>query len=151
MRYLNYQVVFKEVPDEVTLSINITNCPYRCPGCHSPYLQEDVGEELTFETLSYLIEKNKGITCVCFMGGDRNIYELLTFAYFIKIKYGLKTAWYSGMDTMPKRLIENVKDVFNYVKIGSYKKDRGGLESMETNQQFFKIEDSKLIEIKLWK
>ena len=151
MKYLNYQVVFKEVPDEVTLSINITNCPYRCPGCHSPYLQEDVGEELTFETLSYLIEKNKGITCVCFMGGDRNIYELLTFAYFIKIKYGLKTAWYSGMDTMPKRLIENVKDVFNYVKIGSYKKDRGGLESMETNQQFFKIEDSKLIEIKLWK
>ena len=151
MRYLNYQVVFKEVPDEVTLSINITNCPYRCPGCHSPYLQEDVGGELTFETLSYLIEKNKGITCVCFMGGDRNIYELLTFAYFIKIKYGLKTAWYSGMDTMPKRLIENVKDVFNYVKIGSYKKDRGGLESMETNQQFFKIEDSKLIEIKLWK
>lgn len=151
MRYLNYQVVFKEVPDEVTLSINITNCPYRCPGCHSPYLQEDVGGELTFEALSYLIEKHKGITCVCFMGGDRNIYELLTFAYFIKIKYGLKTAWYSGMDTMPKRLIENVKDVLNYVKIGSYKKDRGGLESRETNQQFFKIEDSKLIEIKLWK
>ena len=151
MKYLNYQVVFKEVPDEVTLSINITNCPYRCPGCHSSYLQEDVGEELTYETLSSLIEKNKGITCVCFMGGDRNIYELLTFAYFIKIKYGLKTAWYSGMDTMPKRLIEDVKDVFNYVKIGSYKKDRGGLESMETNQQFFKIEDSKLIEIKLWK
>ena len=151
MRYLNYQVVFKEVPDEVTLSINITNCPYRCPGCHSSYLQEDVGEELTFETLSFLIEKHKGITCVCFMGGDRNIYKLLTFAYFIKIKYGLKTAWYSGMDTMPERLIENVKDVFNYVKIGSYKKDRGGLESRKTNQQFFKIEDSKLIEIKLWK
>ena len=151
MRYLNYQVVFKEVPDEVTLSINITNCPYRCPGCHSPYLQEDVGEELTFETLSSLIEKHKGITCVCFMGGDRNTYKLLTFAYFIKIEYGLKTAWYSGMDTMPERLIENVKDVLNYVKIGSYKKDRGGLESRETNQQFFKVEDSKLIEIKLWK
>ena len=151
MKYLNYQVVFKEVPDEVTLSINITNCPYRCPGCHSSYLQEDVGEELTFETLSSLIEKHKGITCVCFMGGDRNIYKLLTFAYFIKIKYGFKTAWYSGMDTMPERLIEDVKDVFNYVKIGSYKKDKGGLESRETNQQFFKIEDSKLIEIKLWK
>ena len=151
MRYLNYQVVFKEVPDEVTLSINITNCPYRCPGCHSSYLQEDVGEELTFETLSSLIEKHKGITCVCFMGGDRNTYKLLTFAYFIKIEYGLKTAWYSGMDTMPERLIENVKDVLNYVKIGSYKKDRGGLESRETNQQFFKVEDSKLIEIKLWK
>ena len=151
MKYLNYQVVFKEVPDEVTLSINITNCPYRCPGCHSSYLQEDVGEELTFETLSSLIEKHKGITCVCFMGGDKNITELLTFSSFIKIKYGFKTAWYSGMDTMPERLIENVKDVLNYVKIGSYKKDRGGLESMETNQQFFKIEDSKLIEIKLWK
>lgn len=151
MKYLNYQVVFKEVPDEVTLSINITNCPYRCPGCHSSYLQEDVGEELTFETLSSLIEKHKGITCVCFMGGDKNINELLTFASFIKIKYGCKTAWYSGMDTMPKKLIEDVKEVFNYVKIGSYKKDRGGLESMETNQQFFKIEDSKLIEIKLWK
>ena len=48
-------VVFAEIPDEITLAINISNCPGSCPGCHSPYLQQDTGEELTAEKLSALI------------------------------------------------------------------------------------------------
>ena len=38
LKYLNCQVTFAEVPDEISLCINITNCPNRCPGCHSPEL-----------------------------------------------------------------------------------------------------------------
>ena len=117
MKYLNYQVVFKEVPDEITLSINITNCPYRCPGCHSPYLQEDVGEELTFETLSHLIEKHKGITCVCFMGGNQNTQELLEYLKAIK-KKNLKTCLYSGCESLKD--IEILLPYLDWVKIGRY-------------------------------
>ena len=43
LNYLNTGVVFQEIPDEVTLSINITGCPSRCPGCHSQYLWENIG------------------------------------------------------------------------------------------------------------
>ena len=46
LKYADYDIVFQEIPNEVTLAINISNCPNRCVGCHSPYLMEDVGEEL---------------------------------------------------------------------------------------------------------
>ena len=43
LKYVNTDIVFQEIPDEVTLAVNISNCPCRCPGCHSEYLWEDVG------------------------------------------------------------------------------------------------------------
>ena len=36
MKYLNHDVVFREFPDEVTLAINLTGCPNRCPGVTVP-------------------------------------------------------------------------------------------------------------------
>ena len=47
LTYVNHDIVFQEFPDEVTLAINLSRCPNRCPGCHSPYLQQEEGEELT--------------------------------------------------------------------------------------------------------
>ena len=38
LKYVNTDIVFQEIPDEVTLAVNISNCPCRCPGCHSQYL-----------------------------------------------------------------------------------------------------------------
>ena len=43
LKYVNTGIVFQEIPDEVTLAINISNCPCHCPGCHSHYLWEDIG------------------------------------------------------------------------------------------------------------
>ena len=37
LKYANFDIVFQEVPDEVTLAINISNCPNQCVGCHSKY------------------------------------------------------------------------------------------------------------------
>ena len=39
LKYYNYDIVFQEYPDEVTLAINLTMCPNRCVGCHSAYLR----------------------------------------------------------------------------------------------------------------
>ena len=57
IKYYNTEVVFEEIPDEVTLAFNITNCQHNCPGCHSPYLRENIGNELNFKVIDELIEK----------------------------------------------------------------------------------------------
>ena len=65
LRYVDYDIVFQEIPDEVTLAINLSNCPNRCKGCHSPHLLENVGESLTEESLGHLLQKyGKAVTCV---------------------------------------------------------------------------------------
>ena len=69
MKYVNTGVVFQEIPDEVTLSINISNCPCHCMGCHSQYLWEDIGEPLNAMSLDVMLkEYGDDITCVAFMG-----------------------------------------------------------------------------------
>ena len=76
LRYVDYDIVFQEIPDEVTLAINLSNCPNRCKGCHSPHLLENVGESLTEESLGHLLQKyGKAVTCVWFMGGDAEPFE----------------------------------------------------------------------------
>ena len=51
MKFLTQGIVFSEIPDEITLELGISNCPFRCEGCHSPFLQKDVGIELTLDIL----------------------------------------------------------------------------------------------------
>ena len=96
LKYVNYEVVFAEIPDEISLAINISNCPCKCPGCHSPYLAEDIGTLLTPRKLKGIIEENRGITCVCFMGGDLEPHYINTLAILIKESTDLKVGWYSG-------------------------------------------------------
>lgn len=134
-------VVFEEIPDEITLSINITNCPCHCPDCHSKFLWEDVGTELTKDELNRLIKSNDGITCVCFMGGDANPKEINELAEAINANdtYGhkpLKIAWYSGKDELSKDI--NV-GVFNYIKLGRYDKNFGPLNKETTNQRLYEV------------
>ena len=75
LKYINYAIVFQEVPDEISLAINISGCRYRCRGCHSKHLWEYKGNYL-LEDLEDIINSNEFITCVCFMGGDQNMKEL---------------------------------------------------------------------------
>ena len=44
LKYVDTLVTFSEIPDEITLCINISNCPCKCPGSHSSYLAQDIGE-----------------------------------------------------------------------------------------------------------
>ena len=64
LKYLNTQIVFQEIPDEISLAINITQCPNNCKGCHSEYLKEDIGTELTKTELAKLIEQNERMSCI---------------------------------------------------------------------------------------
>ena len=136
LKYLGYSIVFQEVPDEVTLAINISGCPHKCEGCHSKYLWEYDGNYIS-DDLVDLIEKYKGlITCVCFMGGDQNISELLSLSFVIK-KYNLKVALYSGLGDDGISLAPLYKR-FDYIKLGHYNKTLGGLSQQTTNQRMYK-------------
>ena len=43
LKYVDTKVTFAEVPNEISLCINISNCPCKCHNCHSSYLAEDIG------------------------------------------------------------------------------------------------------------
>ena len=144
VKVASYDVVFQEIPGEVTLALNLSNCPCHCLGCHSPHLAEDIGEPLDEQLLDALIEKYSGlITCVCFMGGDANPEEVARLAEHVQRPttndQRLKTAWYSGRTrdlNNPNDLID--LKVFNYVKFGPYIESLGGLKSPTTNQRLYK-------------
>lgn len=62
----------------------------------------------------------------------------------------LKVGWYSGKQELSKDIdIEN----FDYIKLGPYIEDLGGLKSPNTNQRLYKIIDGEMIDItnKFWK
>ena len=62
IKYTDTAVTLREIPDEITLCINISNCPCHCKGCHSSYLAEDIGKPLDEDSLVELMLDNKGIT-----------------------------------------------------------------------------------------
>ena len=133
MKYLDYAVTFTEFPDEIALCIDITNCPFHCKGCHSPELWEDVGTILNQNELAKLIGRNKGISCVGFMGGKPKLIN--TFAAFIKNSFkDIKVGWYWGGKDIPREI--NIK-WFDYIKIGPYVEELGGLDNPNTNQRFY--------------
>jgi anaerobic ribonucleoside-triphosphate reductase activating protein len=151
LKYVDAKVVFAEVPDEVTLAINISNCPCQCKGCHSSYLAQDIGTELTFNEVRKLIKKNSGISCIALMGGDAEPDKVNTLASFITNHYNsIKTAWYSGRQELSDSI-----DLFNfdYIKLGPYKEEFGPLNSRTTNQRFYKVSGRELVDItsKFWK
>lgn len=153
MKYVDTLVSFSEIPDEITLCINISNCPNKCEGCHSSWLQENIGIELNNYELYDIINKNSGISCVCFMGGDSNPEEINDLAIKIKSK-NLKVGWYSGNFKISDKI--NIKN-FDYIKIGPYLKDKGPLSDKNTNQKMYKIihftgmDSLKDITYKFWK
>lgn len=159
MKYVDYDIVFQEIPDETTLAFNISNCPFRCVGCHSPHLRDNIGTELTEETLLEIRDKYPDITCIAFMGGTyEEVLELateITFKY--KRNWSLKIAWYTGEDIDVSSFDTTKIDyvMFDYVKTGPYIPEKGGLNCKDTNQRLYKIDwiNDKIEDItyKFWK
>ena len=132
IKYTTYQITFAEVPDEVSLTFSISNCPGRCEGCHSPELREDVGEDL-IKDLPLLIEKYRGmITCVALLGEGNDLLALQQVIDLIH-KNGLKSCVYYGRDEYSEIL-----PFSDYIKLGHYDCKRGGLNNPNTNQKFYR-------------
>ncbi|WP_024989507.1 anaerobic ribonucleoside-triphosphate reductase activating protein [Segatella albensis] len=137
LKYVNTGIVFQEIPDEMTLSINISNCPCHCPGCHSSYLWQDIGEPLTPMVLEQFIQKYEDeITCICFMGGDAEPKAVNDLAVYLHREHPqYKVGWYSGRTHVSTSIC---KSNFDYIKVGPYIKHLGCLKDMTTNQRLYK-------------
>ena len=126
--------VIEEIPDRVTLAVEITNCQGNCPGCHSPFLRNDIGEELTPEIVDKLVADNFGITCFLFLGEGNDHDALFRLARYVKTAFpGIETAVYSGRD----KVEDDFYDLFDYVKTGPYIESRGPLNKRTTNQRLY--------------
>ena len=138
LKYVNTGIVFQEIPDEVTLAINISGCPCRCPGCHSRYLWEDVGMPLDAAALDDFIDQyGTDITCIAFMGGDADPKGVNLLAQYIREEHPqFHVAWYSGRIRIPS--VVTVTD-FDYIKLGPFLRHLGPLKSPTTNQRLYHI------------
>ena len=137
LKYVNTGVVFQEIPDEVTLAINISNCPCHCPGCHSRYLWDDIGMPLDTDAIDAFVERyGDDITCLSFMGGDVDPVGVNQLAQYIHETYPqFKVAWYSGRLRVSSAV--NKAD-FYYLKVGPYIQHLGPLKSPTTNQRLYR-------------
>lgn len=123
LKYTDAQVTFAEIPDEITLCINLSNCPCHCKGCHSSYLAEDIGQVLTITRIEKLLKENKGVTAICFMGGDNDPKLVNHYAGLIKetkIAH-LEEKYTLGRDIdVPKKNVHfkkgDVIQVFDYIR-----------------------------------
>ena len=167
LKVASYDIVFQEIPGEVTLALNLSGCPCHCKGCHSTHLWEDIGEVLDEELLSGLLDRyGQMITCVAFMGGDQAPEEVAHWVEYVKSTptlegragegVPLRTAWYSGRPALPECLTPEdgltaersysanglagtlASGPFDYIKLGPYIESLGGLKSEKTNQRLYK-------------
>ena len=140
LKYYNHDVVFQEYPDEVTLAINLTLCPNRCEGCHSAFLRKDIGEELTPERITALIDRyGDTLTCVGIQGGDNDPEAVLSLCRYVRAHYGgrIRTGWYSGRTWQPAPGV--LAASLDYLKLGPYIPRLGPLSSPTTNQRIYRV------------
>lgn len=79
------------------------------------------------------------------MGGPYT--EVQELCKYIKNTYNLKTAWYSGVKSLPDDL-----SYLDYIKVGPFKEELGPLNNPNTNQRLYVIIDNKPLDItyKFW-
>ena len=129
-------VVLEEIPDRLTLAIDISNCTGLCEGCHSPFLRRDVGVELTPEAIDSLTAGNFGINCFLFLGEGNAPPALMSAANSVRRAYpSLALGLYSGRESVE----EDVWELFDYVKIGPFRPSCGPLNKTTTNQRLYRI------------
>lgn len=141
LRFANYDIVFQEFPDEITLAVNLSGCPCHCPGCHSEYLWSDAGEDLTLDRLLTMADGyGVGITCVALMGGDADPDSTLAMlGEFRRRRPHLHTGWYSGRQDLPECFSHYPAP--NYVKLGPWRAELGPLSSRTTNQRMYRYHE----------
>jgi anaerobic ribonucleoside-triphosphate reductase activating protein len=127
-------VVLEEIPDKVTLAVEISNCRGSCIGCHSPFLKQDIGVELTPDAVDRLIADNFGVNCFLLLGEGKDPEALLRIAEHLRVHHpDLERAVYSGRPEVEPEIYA----AFDYVKVGPYVAELGPLNERTTNQRLY--------------
>lgn len=134
LKYIYCKEIFREIPGEISLGLSISGCHIHCVGCNQRELWEDKGTPLDVETLCGLLNQHNGITCLLLLGGEHDIDALTEL--FMYAHKRVKTAWYCGLDRIPKDKI-GILEHLDYCKLGHFDIELGGLDSPITNQRLY--------------
>ena len=129
-------IVFQEVPEEISLALTVTGCQIGCKGCHSPYIwNPQHGMPLTATRLAELLDQYETlITCVVFFGGEWQPQQLCLLLSQCQTA-GFKTCLYTGEEDVS----DTIKAHLDYLKTGPWRSEVGGLASRNSNQRFIDI------------
>lgn len=138
----NIEIVFQEVPDEISISFSVAGCQLRCEGCHSTELwTEKGGQLLTTDLFLSILKENVNLaSCVLFLGGEWREDELVEFLQLAK-DHKYKTCLYTGLDDVS----DNIKSKLTFLKTGRWTPTLGGLNSITTNQKFIDVESGEIL------
>ena len=147
LKFTIEQIVWQEVPGEVSLAFLFSGCPLRCKGCHSADTwKEGIGTELTEDYLKGRLKLYRGlITCVLFMGGEWQP-EALQKMLAIVTQAGLKACLYTGLEREELEAVsDGILPYLTYLKTGRWQMELGGLESPATNQKFINLHTGEVL------
>lgn len=135
---------------------NVTGCPRKCPGCHTPELQTEAGETLDSDTVKsivryHAITEKEPITTILFFGGDHDpefisLLEEVWEEYYMQFSLAL----YTGVETK-EEVSPYLRRYLRYLKVGSYKESLGPITSNTTNQRLWDLSKNLDITHKFWK
>ncbi len=145
MRYAFADVVFQEVPDEISLLFFICGCPHRCPGCHSASLwNADQGAPLSRDVYIDWLDRYQGlVTCILFFGGEWWPAELVDHLQLAQSR-GFKTCLYTGLDEVSSE----IKEHLDYLKTGPWNPRLGGLDRPTSNQKFLRLHTGEVLNVR---
>ena len=144
MKLFANNITYIEVPNLICRSFSISNCGGNCRFCHSPELKDDIGEEFTNEILEKFFKIDKDtVECYVFLGDGQEPDRMIELLKLCK-ENGFKTCLYIGKSTTKWEYLRYL----DYLKLGSYKYEFGGLDKSTTNQVMYKIEN---ITSQFWK
>lgn len=127
-------IVLEEIPDRVTLAVEISNCRGNCLGCHSTFLKKDIGSELDPAAVDRIVSGNFGANCFLFLGEGADREALMGIASYVRSAYPqLELALYSGRESVE----DDIRELFDFVKTGPYIPERGPLNERTTNQRLY--------------
>ena len=151
LKYLNYSIYVKEIPDELSLGITCIGCPVHCSECHSKHVWDinsnNIGKELTYNELHKIFYPNhKLVSCLLFFGGEWDDNLLYIIKEF-KTRFTHKVGLYTGLD-LPTILdrYSLLLNTLDYIKVGPYIPEFGGLDNPNTNQRLYKLTNGNIDE-----
>lgn len=146
---VSYSVSLQDIPNHIAFVINMGNCTKGCEGCHSKdvmgYDACNLTKRVPLEEVlaeAYKVYK-QGVRVCCIMGGTTNdgVTKASLTALINILSLIFKVGLYSGSDGDIND--EGINSYYayctplTYLKVGSYKKELGGLSSDKTNQKFY--------------
>lgn len=141
---VNKGVTLQEIPGHISVFFELGNCKRKCRGCHSHQLSIPLAkvhwtdvEEMAHYTAK---EKSRGATAIVLMGGTTNGVDLEVLRKAIdRLSEVLPVGIYSGaaVNSTATKFLKTLPSL-TWIKAGEYREELGGLNSMTTNQRFYK-------------